>query len=383
MSLPTVSAWALAGGAYRLAARLAGYSALRFETNDTAPGEWSMSISEARLGDRLPANGLITVDWDGSRWGTGRLIGDVYKQTTGAAATRELSGQTGLGSFAGINCWPNPDRNLAGQTSEFALYAGDAESVVRDLVAANYRDHYGLPLRIGLNANQGDTARVRARMSDLLELVQRATRLGGIVVELGLRDTSGVDADLWMDIRTPADLSAHAVLSKRAGTLKGVTFTRNRPAMTHALVGGGGSGATRVWARVSTPDSEAAALEWGEIQQFVDAGEVFDLDELQDRGRAAVDEAMAAAQTFELEASQRWFGRAALGDTVRVELATGASYTGPMKGLRLEVTAGGGPTVTPIVGDPDGGAAGRRMARIVKRARHDIRLLQTTRERTA
>lgn len=390
MGLPVVNIWnpVLSGGAvtgYRTGGRITGYTKLGCEPSAKTAGTWSMTIPTPAAVKLLPGS-RVTVDWDGRRWATGRILTDETTVTKEEGEVRTVTGETGIGLFRGVNCWPNPDQPLGQQTSEFHLYSGNAETVIRALIVDNYRTHEGLQITIGANANQGEQVKVRARMTDLLTLVQKACRIGGVVCDVGLIGDT-VAASMHADVRLPVDRSAYVVLSAALGSLKSWTLTDRRPDMTRALVGGGGEGATRVWARVTTAASDTAAARWGgHVEKFVDGGEVFDLDELSDRGKAAVRDAMDGALTLTLEATtggaQGLWDRAGLGDAVGVDLGSGRTFADDLNGLKLEVDQNG-PKVSPVVGDPDSADANGALARMVAQARGDIRQLQTTRERSA
>lgn len=387
---PVVGVWHREGAQWRLAGQIAGYETLEASTLHLATGPWSLRapIGIPHLG-KVTGAALITVDWQGHRWATGRLTNPVTKTEGRGRLYAELTGETGLTMLRGVCCWPDPTKALSGQPDQGVYGPADAETVIRQLLTEHYIGKYGGNLTLlGGNGHRGGDVRVRTRFTDLLDHVLRAARRGVLAVDVGLVDITGTRAQLTCSVREPTDRTATAVLSHWVGNLASWQHGSQRPGATRAYVGGGGTGATRVWRVVTTPESEAAAERWGgHVDVFVDAADIFDNAELDERGETAIAEGLSA-DTFTLEASSapgvRIWERAGIGDTVTVELADGTeatSTTDTLGGLRLSA-AREGTRVVPIVGDPEGETELQHIGKVVRRAVRRIRHLETTRDRT-
>lgn len=390
--LPVVNVWHRGTTEWELAGRISGYESLTCETAFLKAGTWSMTAPVAAAGlDKLTAPAVVTVDWEGRRWATGLRNGRKTLTDANGNIRVEADGATGLGFFQDIVCYPSPVPGSSGGLDiqpEFGIYNAVAEAVVRALIVDHYRDRYGADIVVPASQGRGGTIKIKTRMSDLLQHVTKAARRGGIGVDVGLVNVTGstTRAELTLSLWLPEDRSTSAILSHRIGSLRGWSYTETRPTMTKAIVGGGGEGAFRVWRTVTTPASETAAARFGgHVEGFVDASDTADPTELDQRGAEALDEALAT-DTFDLEASTapglRIWEKATLGDSVRVELADDIATTQPLGGLRLTATVSEGVKVAPIVGDPETKTSERRMARLVRDARRQIRQLQVTRERT-
>lgn len=380
--LPVASVWHRDATDWRLVGRVTKYDELTCETNDTSQGTWSLrGPASAPHITKITEKAFVTIDWADLRWATGQLTTPETAREDGRT-DMNLSGETGLTIFQGVVCYPAPTLALTAQPAS-GVYTGPAETVIRNLIADHYRDRLGQDIVIPASLGRGATITIRTRMTPLLTHLAAASEQGGILIDVGLVNTTGSRAELTLSMYEPSDKTKTAVLSERIGSLRGWRYGRTRPTATRAIVGGGGSGATRVWRVVTTTESEAAAVRWGRhVEVFVDAADVFDNIELDLRGGAALKEAMTG-DTFALEASSapgmRIWQRARLGDTLTVQLADDVSTTDRLRGLRLTADKDTRVKVHPIVGDPDASTPERRLARKVRDAIRKVRHLEVTR----
>jgi hypothetical protein len=237
---------------------------------------------------------------------------------------------------------------------------GNAEGVIRRLVGYN-AGTLGLSERricdedpddrlASPGSLYGSTRTVSARFDNLLTLVNELATTDNLAVKV-YQDTAA--QDLYLSVTTTTDLSSSVMLSFGVGTLQGATASIGAPTATDVLLAGGGEGEDRV---LLHRFDNALSAAWGRrVEVFRDARDTSDLQILAERGDETLAEAAATAgldlDPVDLPA-QRFGVDYNLGDTVRVELA-GEVWTDIVTAVNIDVTAGGGAAVKPVVGNPD------------------------------
>lgn len=255
--------------------------------------------------------------------------------------------------------WQVPGSAIGSQSAaEYATYTGPAETVVKNLIAANVtRLGAALqqPVTIAASLGRGATITVQTRMhapaDRLFPLVDQA---GVGVTVRQAADGSGLVVDCYEPTTFPVDLSHDS------GTLDGGSWTRIPPEATRVVVAAGGEGTARVHREYVDAAAEAA---WGDlIEGYVDARDIdpaaANLEALMSaRGAEALAAAKArAGLSLELVESDTFrYGGAdgiRVGDRVTVALAAGLDpVTDVVREATITDSHDNGLTATPIVGE--------------------------------
>ncbi|GAB2613521.1 Gp37-like protein [Pseudactinotalea suaedae] len=272
--------------------------------------------------------------------------------------------------------WQVPGSGLGSQTSEYDVRTGPAETVVKQLVAAN-SSRLGLPVTVVPTQGRGATITVQSRMDRLNDVLFPLVDQAGIGVTVR---QSG--AGLRVDCYTPAVFPLN--LSEAAGTVAGMSWSRRPPEMTRVVVGGPGEGTARVFrSRVSSTLETA----WGDvIEGYIDARDIKADDPnrnalMDARGDAALAEAglKYGLSVQLLETSIFRYGGTGVhvGDLVQIEPQPGAA---PITDVLREATLSWSkdnavPRWTPVVGDRSDDND-KKLATVLGRAIASLRRLQ-------
>lgn len=377
--LPEVSVWAPLGSEYALVGSIVAYDTLMFEPHYLEAGVWEMVLPYNLPATSLTTDRLCTIDWRGSRttW-TMDTFNPASKPDGGTTLT--VGGPSALSLFARELAWPSPAAALTAQVDNPPpLTIGDAETVIRSLVSANWVTRRGETLALGVNGNRGTTVRARPKFDNLLDLVTRKARVGGIGVDINLLNISSTRASLRMNVWVPADLTLRVRLSEKVGNLLGWTQTNTAPTATEAIVTGASGGTGDIYRQVTTAESIAAAAEWGGHRVVLVQGPAsYDNDDLIQAGEEALDEgvvtnnvALEAADTSGLQAFRDYN----VGDLVTGELTTGLDVQDVISSIKVDV-AEGYPEITPTFGRPDADDPTVSMAELIRQLNRRIRLLE-------
>lgn len=251
-----------------------------------------------------------------------------------------------------ILAWPVPGSAINSQTSEYDVRTGPAETVLKQLVQANVT-RLGLPVTVAPTLGRGSTITVRSRMDTPADVLFPLVDQAGIGVTVR---QSG--AGLLLDCYTPSTFPLR--LSEAAGTVAGMSWSRQPAEMTRVVVGGPGEGTARIYRTRVNAALEAA---WGDkIEGYVDARDIKDDDPnrnalMDARGDAALAEVgLRYGLSVELlESSIFGYGGAngvRVGDAVQIETQPGAT---PITDVLREATLAwskekGVPKWSPVVG---------------------------------
>ncbi|MGH3497860.1 MAG: Gp37-like protein [Nocardioidaceae bacterium] len=380
-ALPVVTVWRDTGTAWALAGQVATFDTLTFEPRHLDPGTWSMTMPYDGQATAITRDRLVAVDWRGVR-STWCVESFVPSSDANGQPILTVGGPGALSVVGRALAWPNPTAAIGSQPTA-GDYAGPTETVLHDLIAQNLRDRYGARVTVAASAGRGTVlTAVRPRFDNLLELVEKKGRFGGVGVSAGLVSTSGTRADLRVGFYVPVDKSGRVRLSARSGTLRQWTQTETAPTVTSVLVGGAGSGTGRVFRQVTTTDSVASATAWGGHREvFVDDSGSSDAAELDQAGqtalKAGVDTTTLALVAGEAEGLKA-FRDYAPGDTATGEVLTGVSVTDVITAITVSVSSTG-IDVTPVFGDPNTTAPPMAQAAMIRALRRRIRNLESGR----
>lgn len=352
--LPEVSIWNHAGSnVWEFAGSIAAYRSLRFEPRFLEDGDWEMELDYDDLAQPLTVAGcLVTIDYRSVR--TTWTVVAAPSHPAGDVSVLRVSGSGALSLLGQETAWRDPHQPIGSQpeaTSDYTLYVGKAEFVIRSLVQDNYIDRAGRPLALQPNQGAGADSRARTSFANLQELVVRKARAGGVGVNVILVSTSDTTAELRLRIWEPVDRSTNVYLSTDLGTLEDWASTVEPPTLTQAIV----SGAANIFKIVTTPASIADANAFGGHRAaLVPGGASFDDDDLQQAGEEAlkdgaskVNVTLTASDTEGLQAFRDY----QVGDLVTGKFEEGLQVVDNISSLSVTVEEGF-PVVTPTFGDP-------------------------------
>jgi hypothetical protein len=266
------------------------------------------------------------------------------------------SGPEGTRTFEVLDDWqyvmsligvPNPagDVDHQGDDGDYYILNGPAETVVKGHIAAAAAWH-GIPITIAPDLGRGDTIRIKVRMHKLADRLFPAVTQAGIGVTV-----RQIDGELVVDCYEP---TVHTeALTEASGVVVGGEFVAQPPTVTRVIVGGGGTGTSRVFKLVVNAPVEA---EWGvRLPVFVDARDTTDPVVLTARAWEVLREgAPRVGVSAELaETDDFRFGVAVnVGDVVPIELeGMPEPVTDTVTEAPIDWTADGGLVVTPHVGE--------------------------------
>lgn len=386
-----VSVWEADGDEYQMVGGIA-YDRLDFGPRHLDVGPWSMTVTEGPQSAKLTPARLVTTLYRGTllTWVVNPVTDQSAEDTTGA--TRTVAGFDALSMLGWETAWPNPTLRIGNQDPQGRVPLAEpegpggkapAETVIRTLIADNFRDRAGFPLVCPPSQGRGSDVVARPEFDNLQELVLRKAKAGGIGVRLGLvNTTSSTRAALTLSFYVPRDRTTRVHLTAADGSLESWSLTRNAPTCTQAIVvGAKNADETAAYVKVvTTPESIADAANWGGHRSLlVEGPETFDDEPLIDAGEDALREG-AAVTALDMAASEPVgtlaFRDFAVGDRVIAVPVAGVEIADVL--TSITVTHDDGPiTVTPTFGDPDADLPGVQEAQIVRGLRREVQRMKT------
>lgn len=399
----TIAVWRDTGPFWRQTGQIGVFQTLAFTPTFLDTGDCTLTLDVDFLSNDdwtgpldllLPKDRLVTIDFRGGRT-TWMLAAQTSNQTAGDAdqetdpeSMLAWSGFSAYAYFSRELAWPDPTKTLDLQpvltSADPAPYKGPAETVIKKIVGQNLRDRYGLNLVIPPDLARGSVRTARPQMDKISDLVTDLAKLGGIGVDINLISPSldSTRADLTLQVWVPEDKTRDILLTAAAGTLAQWEQADSEPTATKALVAGGGTGGMdRVMTIITTPDSEAAAVEWGGHRVvFVDGPSSFDPDEIRQAGEQALLDG-ASTRTLSLTSAetdgQQAFHHFNVGDKGTGEVLPGATVQDVITSIGVEVAEDGTLTITPTFGNPSATDAildiADRVGALQRSARHQER----------
>jgi hypothetical protein len=389
---PIVSVWAFQSGTtWAKVASLEQYDSLQFEPRFLEAGSWEMVLPYDTVSQAITADRLYTVDWRGRRttWcldrfnpasqasGVPNSVGGRLLQHRGPTLT--VGGPGALSLLGRELAWADPTLGASSQPATSPLTTGAAETVIRSLVSGNYVTRRGDPLYLPADGARGTTIRARPRFDNLLELVAKKAKNGGIGVDVGLVDTTSTRARLELIVWTPADKSVRVRLSERAGSLAGWSQTNTAPTATKALVTGAEGSLAALRSVVTTAAGDAAAATWGGHRVvYVQGPASYDAADITQAGTEALDTGVAVTNVA-LEALDSpglmAFRDYQVGDKVMGQLSTGTTLVDVISSIGVTVGEAA-PEVVPTFGDPASDEPMVGLAQLQRAMNRRIRLLE-------
>jgi hypothetical protein len=264
---------------------------------------------------------------------------------------------------------------------------GDADprsGVASTLILAYIDNHAGPSARadrrvagltIAADPILGESMDRAGRRRNLYELCVEIARAAGVPLGFRIRQSA---SSLVAEVYAPADRRAQVLFSIDAGTLAEWEYGDETPEANWLWLGGEATGATRVFATVS---SSGSIVEHGRIEQWADHTDVDNVTDLRSAGRADLIE--KAAQT-RIEASPissdalRWQRDWTVGDFVSV-VVDGTKIVEQVREVAVKVLPSGIEDVTVRVG-ADGVRLARQELALMRRAariERRVRALET------
>lgn len=252
--------------------------------------------------------------------------------------------------------YPNPAKALEEQDTAYYTDNGPYETVAKNLVKNNLGQTAlaeRKALTVADSLGRGENVVLSTRFKTVLNELQSLAIIGG----LGFKVVQ-VDDDLIFDTYIPADRSREIQLDVENGGLKSSRRAFSAPSATVVAVAGQGEGADRTIKAVSTPESEAAASEWGiSFEVFKDQRDTDEQDKLQQSGLEILAENGGTVSAISVEPSSVpglkpgedfW-----LGDIITVVTKSGYASTQITEITLLVADSGLNELIT--VGDPSVG----------------------------
>lgn len=250
--------------------------------------------------------------------------------------------------FARTLAWPTPGADLASQTSEYDVWTGPAESVLKAIVSANAGR--GTPaLTVAGDLARGSTITVANRFHPITDrtipLVDGAG-IGTTVTQSG----TGLVMDCYATRVYPR------TLSEASGVVQEYKFNQDDGDATRVVVGGKGEGTARVFTPVV--DTVLEARLGYSIETFKDATDTdADSDRVQ-RGTQALVEAapstgisVTLSETAAFRYDPTGLNGVRVGDVIPLDVGNGVIVTDVLRSCTLSLSVDEGLTVTPQVGD--------------------------------
>lgn len=333
-------------------------------TVETVLDETLISLADPDDGDQCTLRVVVLRDTGAGAWDylcSGPLATLEVEQDA-ASGDAGLPGRMTL-TFDSDDVYVAERITYADPTSAFTSQGAHAHDVITSAVAAE------TAMKSIVNRNAGPGALLARRVANLtieadaasgadvvystrFEPVGDVLRSLATVGGLAFRTVQAAGPTLLFTVREPRDRSAEIVYSFGLGNLRRLRITDTAPNATVALVGGDGTGTSRVTREVA--DAPAVAR-WRRIERFVsdDSTDTVQLDQegaaelLQDGETTALDLGVTDNPNL-------IFGRDYdLSDVVGYEYAPGRYRTARVTAVTIEVTREGVETVTPTIGSAD------------------------------
>lgn len=246
-----------------------------------------------------------------------------------------------------VLAWPVPGGLLSGQTSEYYVIGGNAESIVKDLVTKNAITRLGMPVICANNQNRGAIVPggIKARFQPLRDVLLPGVEVAGLGVTFA-QSGSKIVCDVYVPITFPL------VLSEAGGMITDWRWSDANPTATRVVAAGTGDGTARVFRGVA---DTALETQYGDIiEVFRDARDADTTTLLDARGKESLADGSAkfgfALNLAETDSFRYGGNGVHVGDRITVDLGF-TTRTDILREATISWTADEGISVTPVVGD--------------------------------
>jgi hypothetical protein len=240
-----------------------------------ATGTWQITLpvgSEHAEMLRVPGSGVV-ISYKGDELVSGPTSKpEIEYKKDDVAGSITFNGITDSIYLRDYLVYPQPSNiNVETQNVKDWTMTGPAESIMHTLVCANigpgaHSDRRVSHLTMGVDGEAGDTITVKARWSKLDTVLSKIA----IAHKINYRIIQRAD-QLVFETRQADSREDDVRLSVANGSLSSIKVSYSPPEITHAIVGGKGSGTSRMMREYTTSDSEAAENLWNRrIERFID-----------------------------------------------------------------------------------------------------------------
>jgi hypothetical protein len=324
------------------------------------PGILTMKVplSHPRINDLLADAARVKVSFKGSHL----ISGPVTKwegETDGVNGSLTVTVEDDFRVLREILGWPVPTQPATNQSgSEYRTYLGNAETIVKTVVAENGVTRLAVPgLTVATNLNRGATVPggIPFRMHPLADQLFPAVETAGLGVTVKQTGTS-----LVLDVFEP--VTHPRTLSIKGRTLQTAQWTKTRPKASRAVIGGPGDGVNRFFRAVNDTTGREAGYKML-AETFTEATDAKDdvttgvtMDTTMDlRGAQALAEAGSENGISLTLAESGIFkygpGGFNVGDRIPVDLGNGVSITEVLRECTLKWVSPEYASVEPVVGE--------------------------------
>ena len=278
------------------------------------------------LWQRFNKDWRVVIHDEGKRLLSGTPIKIVESADKGVVQSK-LTGESDMTWLKNMITLPNPKSKPDSQgDSAYWNRKGPAGHLIRDLVAANVgpdaRAEYRRPLSIG-DIAPGAQGAINSRFKPIVDEVATLAETAGLTVDIVQDDVLKKSV---LTVTEGRDFSRRIRLSHENSGIESHEFTVEAPTVTSVLVAGQGEGSAR-----TLKLTDGNANDWGFwALQFQDRRDTDDQAELDAAGTDTLTEGQekASVNVVVNDTPRIKFGRDFwLGDTVTVQLSTGAVIT--------------------------------------------------------
>lgn len=243
--------------------------------------------------------------------------------------------------------YPVPTAALTAQTSEYATYTGNAETIVKNIATANMVTRLGMNITVATNQNRGAIVPdgVKLRFHPLYEQLFPAIEQAGLGVTI--RQTG---SSLVLDVYQPGTFAR--TLDEESGVIASWSWEDEDPGATHVVAGGQGDGIARVFRDARDTTLEAAhkdVLELFRDARDADTAAVV-VSRAQEELADNVGKSGFAIHLSETEHFQYGKDGLVVGATVTIKVGS-VTRTDILREVTLSYTRDEGLETTPVVGD--------------------------------
>lgn len=374
---------------------VSSWSSLTLVERYGPPDTWVLTGPSSALGVFGPGMGCI-LDRDGEQVTSGQVSSVNRTAAVDPDTGRFEDVMTVAFVSDGDDLWsrliyPDPTDAL-GTTPETMAVAhdrrtGTREALILAYIAANLGPAASITSRrlaslvLPSSLGRGGTTTVTARMTSLGDTVAKLAEAAGLRVTIRHDESTGTPR-LLLAIEDVPDVSANVRFglaeSSATGLVTGWSYSMERPALTDAIVAGGGDGTARLFARHA--DAGALSL-WGRRREaYIDQRQTAETDELTAAGEEALaDGATPVATSFTVADSTDVQYRRDYGVGYKVGVELPGLPDAVSDGVVREVTTtvdSSGERIEVVVGTPGATVNSTRQARRLARAQERLNLLE-------
>jgi hypothetical protein len=231
-----VDVWERVGSGWEWRGQIGGYTSFSAEPRWRSPGAWSIQMRYTTEAELLVEQRAITFDLRGERF-TGLVEKVAPSKGEDRVPMLEVSGRGALALLDDTVCYPDPTAGASAQLVTHYRATGPAETVLRTLILAQHVTRKGESLTIPASTGRGDTVTVNLFFDNLLEVVRKQARVGGLGLKMGLENTtSSTRAQMVLRFLEGGDKSAWVTLNPNSGLLRSWRSEDGIPGATRAVV---------------------------------------------------------------------------------------------------------------------------------------------------